>query len=252
MPEPLTHMAQAMDERFFYGAGGYLGDHPGMSVKSVYRFDFVANTWTRLPNLPEPRAGGGMVVIGNRYLVFSGGLVRPYRNTCCVTDKGTTWALDLFNTAAGWRDDKAPIPSPRNHMAAVKTCGRTFWVGGQHGSNEHTGNSNVVSEYIPWAQKWVPGIVYLPQPFGHISASVLPYKCGIIVVGGTTQNRTLRNEVLWWDPNGNFWRTIGFFPKRVATAVCGLLGDLLVCGAGESWHPDETFSTRLKLWETEG
>jgi len=249
MPLPLTHMAQAMHERYFYGAGGYLGDHPGRSVVNVYRYDFGANKWSSLPNLPEPRAGGGMVVIGNRWLVFSGGLVRPNNAISPVFDKGDTWSLDLWNQTKGWKVDSAPIPSPRNHMAGVRTCGRYFWVGGQHKSNENTGNSNVVSEYIPWARKWKPGIVPLPQPFGHISASVLPFRCGIIVVGGTTTRRTMRNQILWWDPRGNFWRHIGNFKKAVATPVCGLLGDLLVCGSGESWHPAENFSTRIKLRE---
>lgn len=252
MPRPLTHMAQAMDERYFYGAGGYLGDHPGISVNDAYRFDIVANQWTNLPSLPEARAGGGMIIVGKRWLVFSGGLVRPFRSVRPVTDKSTTWSLDLWNQAAGWQDDKAPIPSPRNHMAGVKTCGRYFWVGGQIEANEHSGNSNAVSEYVPWSKKWVPGVAPLPKAFGHISASVLPYNCGIIVVGGLANGRALRREILWWDPNANFWRVMGDFPKQVATPVCGLLGDLLVCGAGESWHPDETFSTVLKVWETDG
>ncbi len=249
MPEPLTHMAQAYNGRYFYGAGGFLGRHPGKSVRSVWRYDLVLNRWTKLPDLPGPRGGGGLVLVGRRWLVYSGGVNRPYNSISVHIDHATTWSLDTEHLDKGWRNDSAPIPLARNHLAAVTSCGRHYWVAGQKGNNEVSGNTRAVTEYIPWQRKWITqpprAIYYLPNPFGHVSASVLPYRCGIIVVGGIGQRRKLRNQVLWWNRQTNKWHVIGVFPKPVATPVCGLIGNHLICGTGETTESKQILAARL-------
>src|SRR5205085_2798063 len=41
MPQALTHSGQAIDGRFIYLVGGFLGDHPGPGVSSFWIFDTV-------------------------------------------------------------------------------------------------------------------------------------------------------------------------------------------------------------------
>lgn len=247
MPDPLTHMAQTVDGQYFYGVGGYLGSHPGKSSKSAWRYDIENDTWSRLPNIPERRAGGGLILVFKRYLIYTSGVDRPENSMAIHNDKPDTWRLDLENLENGWTDDFAPIAKPRNHMGAVASCGRFFFVGGQEGSNEHTGNLVNVDEYDPIKKKWVNGVAQLPEKVGHISASVMPYKCGILVVGGFGQERAKRSDVLWWDPQENKWLIIGQFPTQVATPVCGLLYSRLTCGTGEATRMNEVFTTFLKI-----
>lgn len=252
MPRPLTHVGQATDGRFFYAAGGFLGDHPGKSVSDVYRYDIEENRWKRLPNLPAPRAGGGLLLVARRWLIFSGGVNRPRRSLRKHVDHGDTWSLDLVHYRRGWRKDKAPIPYPRNHMAAVTTCNRYLWIGGQKKNDEWRQNSRVVSEYIPWKRTWAKdpwksrwSPAWLPQAFGHISASVLPLWCGALVVGGTGWNRSHRNQLIWWHPARNRWVWVGKYPYPVATPVCGKLGNRLVCGTGETRYSQRIYMARI-------
>lgn len=250
LPEPLTHMAQTSHGRFFYGAGGFHGPCPGYSSRSVFRYDRITNRWSRMPSLPAPRAGGGLVYAirgGRQLLLYSGGLERGRgtdRNA--VGDRGTTWRLDLGNLAAGWVDDGALIPEARNHMAGVVSCGRMFWVGGQRLLDEKRGNSNAFTEYVPEQRRWRKGTP-LPYGLGHISASTLPFACGVLTVGGIREGRTPSRDVLFWDPETDKWYTVGEYPKAVVTPVCGLINGLLVCATGEGGRQRDVFSTRLTM-----
>jgi len=46
-------------------------------------------------------------------------------------------------------------------MAAIETCGRHLWVGGQHEEEEVNGNRATVSEYLP--------SIYFPQDLQGIN-----------------------------------------------------------------------------------
>lgn len=251
MPVALTHMAQASHNQIYFGVGGYHGPHPGRSTREVWKYDRVKNKWTWLPRLPARRAGGGLIYYtkgGARHLIYSGGVDRPNYSMEIHKDYGTTWRLDLDRLHLGWVNENANLPHPRNHMSAVESCGRYFWVGGQRGRDEHDGNSRVVSEYLPAQKKWSPKPpAPLPYGLGHISASVFGYRCGILVVAGTTWQRSKTRNILFWEPTQNKWHFIGKFPKRVSTPICGLRKNVLICGTGETHNRREIFFTRISF-----
>lgn len=244
MPVALTHMAQAIEGRHLYGVGGYEGAHPGPSSRHAFEYDIVGDKWTKLPMLPERRAGGGLVVVKKRWLIYSSGVDRPARSMRWHYDKGQTWRLDMWNKWQGWVDEKAPITKARNHMGAVASCGRIFFVGGQKGSNEYSGNMDEVDEYDEGDKVW-RNVSRLPVKRGHISASVLAYRCGVLVVGGTGQQLKHLDDVLWWEPGMNMWHTIGRFPKGVSTPVCGIYEDMLICSTGQTWKKEEVFMAKI-------
>ncbi len=228
MPDlpPVTHMAQWAEGNTFCGAGGFIGRDPGMSGRAVWCLDRSANKWTQLPDLPEDRAGGALAMLPGRRMIYAGGVDRTMNNHNEHVDYGTTWILDLNVPNATWQDTGELMPNPRNHMAAIETCGRYLFVGGQEKINEHSGNMPHIDEWLADEGRWSDNPPKdLPLPLGHISASVLSYKCGVIVVGGITQQRTHSDMVLWWDPVTNEWEQIGTYPNKVATPVCGIHND---------------------------
>lgn len=252
IPEPLNHMAQTVDAEVFYGVGGFTGPHPGPSVKSAYEFNRSTNTWRRLPDLPAARAGGGVVLYeegGARHLIYAGGVRRKKsRGRVFHKDYGTTYRLDLRDLGKGWVNENASMPDPRNHMGAVRSCGRYFWVGGQYKEREAWGNRKTVSEYLPNSKGWsTTPPAQLPIALGHISASVMAYKCGIMVVGGIGRGRRKSSKVLFWESSTDEWHTIGNYPTTIATPVCGIHKQYLWCGTGNGKyykgrpHPQRAF-----------
>lgn len=248
MPQPLTHVAQAVSGTLFCGAGGYWDRHPGMSVSSVFCYEASTDAWMRLPNLPADRAGGGMVFhehAGARELIFAGGVDREFNSLRKHTDFGTTWRLDLNNLADGWRNAGATMPNPRNHMAGIATCGRYFFVGGQHQEEEANGNQNTVSEFLPAENRW-RNVAPMPIKLGHISASVMAYRCGVLVVAGTTQGYKRSSAVFYYDAAKNFWKKVGDLPVACTTPVCGVNGQTVMCATGSGAAQERVYVGELK------
>ena len=246
---PVTHMAQWASGNKFCGAGGFIGRDPGMSGKMVWCFDRLTNSWSSLPDLPEDRAGGGLAKLpgDGEKLIYAGGVDRTMNNHDEHIDYGTTWILDLNKPNATWQDSGEKMPNPRNHMAAIETCGRILFVGGQEKINEHSGNMAHIDEWLVKEGRWSTNPPRdLPLPLGHISASVMAYKCGVTVVGGITQERTLSDKILWWDPITDMWNEIGKYPNKVATPVCGIHNDQLMCAtAGNNAVQNQVFIGNL-------
>lgn len=242
MPQKLTHMAQwSGGGEEICGVGGYRGPTaPGRSVNSAWCFNRILNLWRQLPNIPGNRAGGALVRITNPtrdVLLYAGGVDREQDNLAVHVDYGTTWQLDMRNDNASWITVGPDMPDPRNHMGAVESCGRYFFVGGQHEQDEHNGNRATVSEWLPANNTWsLNPPAAMPLPLGHISASILSYNCGIFVIGGITNGRTFVSHTLYWEPTQDKWHFVGEYPIEVTTPVCGVLGQQIWCATGGLWN----------------
>ena len=62
--------AAAGTGRWIVSAGG---ETPTVTIRTVYRFDVRRRHWSRLPNLPTPRHGLGVVALGGKVYVIGGG-----------------------------------------------------------------------------------------------------------------------------------------------------------------------------------
>jgi hypothetical protein len=49
------------------------GEEPAGSIGSVYGYDLARGRWRRLPDLPSPRHGLGVVAVGSRVFAIAGG-----------------------------------------------------------------------------------------------------------------------------------------------------------------------------------
>jgi len=193
-----THIAQIAGGEELCGVGGFEGRFPGISGHSAFCYNLRTNTYRSLADLPANRAGGGLNMVMTqsygRLLVYAGGVDRPEDSMEIHNDSGDTWVFWLDYANQQWIPVQNEMPDPRNHMATVATCGRYLFVGGQHEFNEASGNRATISEYMPNTATWsTTPPAKLPLPLGHISASTLPYQCGVIIVGGNTRAEHMSN-----------------------------------------------------------
>jgi N-acetylneuraminic acid mutarotase len=96
------HAAYAVHGHILYLCGAYVGGESTVTASPIclkYTHDAPIGTqWTRLPDLPAPRGGGGMNrIVETNSLVYATGATRPP-----TTDWNNTWELSLDNLSAGW------------------------------------------------------------------------------------------------------------------------------------------------------
>ena len=95
MPSAVTHLNAVLDGRTVWLAGGFKDGYKGHAIAEVWSYDLDLDRYTAAPLLPEPRAGGGLALVG-RKLHYIGGL-KADRDT----DSGDHWVLDLEAWAGG-------------------------------------------------------------------------------------------------------------------------------------------------------
>lgn len=232
LPFGFSHGAQVAGGSSLYICGGYKGKHPGQPMTECFVYTMGSDSWGNLPDLPEPRGGGGMVYIGEmNSLFFSSGATRPGGEET-TEDHPNSWMLDLGNIGAGWVSKK-DIPNGRNHMSAVSVDGRHFFVGGQNKGQEANGNESALDEYVPSSDTWISK-PDMPFGIGHISASTPKYGSGFFVVGGAINGSKKTDTVLYYSLGQNKWFDIGKHPEKVPTPVCSVKGDQLICATAYS------------------
>ena len=237
MPEPITHAGHDSDDRYVYFAGGFTGNHPGPNTAHVWRYDSVTDTWRALPDLPAARGGGAAAIVG-REIHFFGGAVRD--GSTWLADAGDHWALSL-DTLTTWRS-RAPLPNPRNHLAAINIGGTVYAIGGQHLGDEQRGNQASVDAYDAASDRWRP-VAPMPAARGHIAASVVSWRGKVLVIGGLGEGATQLAEVLAYDPGANQWTTLPSLPAPRQSPVAGSVEDRLIVTTGSHNGP------RATTWE---
>lgn len=258
LQEGMTHAAFAIHKDRMYFCGGYLGKHPGQAVADCFTYDHsipprTSGQWSRLPSLPQPRAGGGMVYNElYQVLVFAGGAMRPIVGKADAVDYNDVWMLPPNSIEYGWVA-QTTIPHFGNHLSYATTSSdggktiRHFMMGGQEDENEWTGNLDVLVEYLPLSNQWISRAPML-EPRGHASSSTIPYGCGFLIAGGAVQGsarlKAQTSDVSYYDPILDQWTSIGSLVTQLKTPVCGIYGDYLYCSTG---YTVDTHRRKLRI-----
>ncbi|HRK30364.1 MAG TPA: kelch repeat-containing protein [Tepidisphaeraceae bacterium] len=236
-PLELTHAATAQDDRFMYVAGGYPPGAQGptgpqaFATNKAFVYDSSNDSWSTLPNLPQARGSGQMVLIG-RTLHFFGG------SDAARKDKAEHWSLNLDNTAAGWAT-KASMPAARNHFGAVALDGLIYAVGGQTGQDASSVFKSDVFRYNPSTNTWT-SVKSLTSARSHANASTIAHKGRIIIIGGEITGATL-NKVEAYNPATNSWSTLTNLPKNITAGIAASLGDTIIMSTGGSGFRADTW-----------
>jgi N-acetylneuraminic acid mutarotase len=230
MPEALTHAGTATDGKFVYLAGGFVGAHPGPVTNHVWKYDTTTDEWGEVSPLPENRAAGVLVLVGNKLHYFGGG-IRNDDEPNIVKDSENHWMLDLDNPT-GWKS-LAALPNPRNHFAGLVFEGKIYAIGGQHlegSARQYVADLHV---YDPEKNTWE---MKSAMPFGnsHIGASTFILDGKIITIGGITENQQLVASVLSYDPKTDNWEYLASVPQPIQASVAGVIGDSIYMTTGRN------------------
>ncbi len=234
IPEPVSHVTPVRYNQQVWIPGGFVGNNPGASTTRVQIYDLVSNSWSEGPPLPEPMASHGSARVAH-YLHVYGGLM-PDR----IIDNNAHYVLDLTDLKQGWKK-AAPLPIPRNHLAAVSLGGQLYAIGGQfsHDNGNLLKDLSYVHRYDPIADRWTR-ITDLPFQRSHFEPGTFVTPEGkIVIVGGRSEYgvpvgmaRVALSNITEFDPRTQTWQDIGELPFRRLAPSAKALGDELIVSHG--------------------
>ena len=209
LPVPLTHTAHAADDRYMYFVGGYPGQaREGGALQEFATtdarfYDTKTDTYGTLPSLPVGRGSGALALLG-RTLYFTGG------TSDNRADQNDSYKLDLDNLSAGWKTF-APLPTDRNHPAAVALGGYVYFLTGQTDQDEALTTHNEMYRYDPATDTWAQ-MASLSVPRSHVTSSTFVVNGRIVTLGGEKRHLDVINNVDSYDPATDTWTRIGSMP----------------------------------------
>ena len=256
----VTHAATVVVGTKLYLLGGYLGanigaDGIGQEIADVLVYDHSAlpgNQWSRLPNLPAGRAGGGVFYDSTaNALLYGAGAIRPNSGQRYAVDQPETWVYSFGNPSDGWVR-KADVIFKANHMQYVTAKDangneRHYFVGGQVGQDEANGNLNDLAEYNFLQDTWTRR-TNMTVPRSHATASTRAYGCGFLIISGTTNGQVRTRDISFYNPTDDTWTYIGDLPNGLNAPVCVITeidgSDWVMCETG--WT-NNNYSRRRRI-----
>lgn len=145
----------------------------GKNVASDQVWRVVNSRWVELPHMLQPRAAAAAAAVGDR-LVVMGGVDSngALLNTTEVFD-GDSWSLG------------APIPTPRQTLAAAADGKLVYAVGGTNGNSDLA----TVEAYDPAVKTWT-SLPALPQPRSALGVAIADGR--LVAVGGVSSGQVLK------------------------------------------------------------
>jgi len=229
LPSAVTHMNLILDGRSIWFAGGFKDGYKGYAISEVWRYDIDENTYTAGPSLPEPRASGGLAIVG-RKLHFIGGLTKD-RDTCSAKH----WVLDLEELERGeatWQEAK-PMSTGRCHFGVVTLDGKIYLIGGMYHHDSNQIDRPLVDIYDPAADSWSRG-EDLPTGHTHAEASTFVHRGRIYFLGGMAQvgeRRWIDNKITVLTSEGK-WEHVGELPRPLSASAAGVVAGKLYLAGG--------------------
>ncbi len=189
LPEPLNHIGLTEYRGDIYVAGGYGRLIDAKTRKTFYRYDPESNRWSRLPDMPVPRAAGAVGILGHRLIWAGGG-----KNSIARSD---AFAFD-FRTQ---RWSRLPsMPSRREHVAEAVIDGKLYVLGGR---GTEVLALDTAERFDPETNRW-ESLPPMPVASGGVAAVSVDGKA-IVVGGGDDGAETVTGAVQEFDPADDKW-----------------------------------------------
>lgn len=162
LPQPRHHAALAAIDGSVYLSGGSRHATRWTPEKNLWVLRPGSDTWDRLPDMPDGRMAHQMIAANGKLYVIGG--------------RGASSKVLIYDRTSGWSEG-APMPTPRDHLAAVLVQNKIYAIGGRH-----RGILRNVDVYDIATDTWSQG-PSLPRPMSAMAAGLLA-DGRIHVVGG--------------------------------------------------------------------
>jgi len=192
LPQPLNHVGLTTYRGDIYVAGGYGRRVDADTKKTFYRYDPQTDRWTRLPDMPAPRAAGAVGILGHRLIWAGGGLDSVARSEVFSYD---------FRT--GRWSQLPSMGTRREHVGEAVLGGRLYVLGGRA---PHTTAVDTAERFDPGTGDW-EALPPMPVPSGGLAAVALD-DAVIAVSGGDDNAETVTGAIQEFDPARNEWELL--------------------------------------------
>jgi len=192
LPRSLNHVGLTTYRGDIYVAGGYGRLTHARTSRAFYRYDPETDAWSRLPDLPAPRAAGAVGILGHRLIWAGGG-----RNSVARSD---VFAFD-FRTR---RWSRLPsMGSRREHVGEAVLDGKLYVLGGRAPESQAV---DTAERFDPRGGAWEK-LPPMPVPSGGLAA--VAFEDAVVTVsGGNDGAETVTGAVQEFNPASGEWRLL--------------------------------------------
>lgn len=192
LPRPLNHIGVFAHDGDLYVLGGYTRRLDVGTSDDFFRYSPEEDRWTRMPDLPEPRAAMAAGVVDDR-LILAGGAIGQRA-------KSDAFAFDFRNR----RWSRLPnMPSRREHVGQAVVGDKLYVLGGR---SEVVTAASVAEVYDASERRW-ERLPNMPQETGGLTG-VAAEGDVIAVGGGNDMAGTVTGAVQLWDPERRRWERL--------------------------------------------
>lgn len=189
LPRRLNHIGVVAYDGDLYVLGGYGRTLDTGTSKAFFRYEPRRDRWTRMPDMPEPKAAMAVGVVDGELIVAGGA-----RDNVPVA---STFAFDFDSGRWSRLPD---MPNRREHVGSAALDGRLYVLGGR---TDETFASRQADAYDVAERRWekLP-----PMPVGSGGLGAVPLDGRVIAVGGGNDEAgTVTGAVQEWDPSTREW-----------------------------------------------
>ena len=238
-----------------YAFGGFVLPQSGpaawVPIDNAWEYDPASDSWRALAPLPTKRGSPVAVSAGVRIYVIGGAVtgkgqaaVHPAR------PHGSVGVVEEYDPATNTWRERAPMPTPRNHMVGGAINGKIYVVSGRVGGafiSSGSSNVGVTEVYDPASDSWGQPLARMANPRSAGAGGV--YGGRLYITGGEYQEPGMMatfRSLEAYDPASNSWQTLQPMPVSrhgLAGAVLGnrlhmVSGDVQSAGTGVHVHTD--------------
>lgn len=240
MPVALHHAGAAVLNGKLYIVGGLEGGRSWKPSSGLWEYDPRTDRWSAKREMPTARGAlGAGVSEGKLYAVGGLGATRPFELL------GNTGANEAYDPATDRWEKKAPLPTPRDHLAVAVVNGKIHAIGGRFNS-DYSENLALHHIYDPAANRWGEAVPLL-KPRSGIAAAVLNGK--IYLFGGEAPQGTFADNDVY-DPDQNQWQSAPPMPTPRHGLGAATIGNQIFVIAGGP-RPGGSVSSTNEVFQVE-
>jgi N-acetylneuraminic acid mutarotase len=235
MPTARTALAAASVNGKVYAVGGM--NATGQTfLNTVEVYDSSTNSWSTAASMPAARSLLAAAAVNGKVYAIGGTNISTGfpLNTVEVYDPNSNSWTTSSPTAGGVPGPVAPMPTPRQGLAAAVVNGKVYAIGGV----DSVGNVlNIVEVYDPISNSWnPPGPLGTPtgMPTARVGLAAAVVNGKIYAVGGEDGTFSIIfNTVEVYDPSTNSWSTAGSMPTARLNLAAAAVNGKVYAIAGE-------------------